>query len=100
MGARACGVSAVVVLAAVAGAVVVVRGRVRRWRREAVSARLVAGCTSRDAVALRAEVDRFRRRLEVELARSAAVSAACSVVDEAWASAPSRIDPFSEGGPQ
>ncbi len=98
MGARAvCGV-AVVVFTAAAAAFVVVRRREVRWRREVVSERLMAGCAVRDSVALRGELDRFRRRLDVELAGAAVVSAAVGVVDEAWASAPSRIDPFSEGG--
>ncbi|WP_329474213.1 hypothetical protein OIE75_41230 (plasmid) [Streptomyces sp. NBC_01723] len=98
MGARALSVSAVVVLAAAAAAVVVVRRREVRWRREAVSERLMAGCAVRDSEALRLELDRFRRRLDVELAGAAVVSAAGVVVDEAWASAPSRIDPSQEGG--
>ncbi|MBZ6211595.1 hypothetical protein KVH31_34435 [Streptomyces olivaceus] len=99
MGARVCGVSAVAVLAAAAVAVVVVvRRREVRWRREAVSERLMAGCAVRDAETLRGELERFRSRLERELAGAAVVSAAGVVVDEAWASAPSRIDPSQEGG--
>ncbi|PSK57043.1 hypothetical protein B0E38_02574 [Streptomyces sp. 111WW2] len=96
MGARAC-VAAVVVFTAAAAAVVV-RRREARWRREVVSERLMAGCAVRDSAALRLELDRFRRRLDVELAAGAVVSAAGAVVDEAWASAPSRIDPSQEGG--
>ncbi|MEV5451538.1 hypothetical protein [Streptomyces sp. NPDC052535] len=86
------------VFTAAAAAFVVVRRRESRWRREAVSERLMAGCAVRDSAALRSELDRFRRRLDVELAGAAVVSAAGAVVDEAWASATSRIDPFSEGG--
>lgn len=91
-----CGVAVVVFTAAAAA--FVVRRREVRWRREVVSERLMAGCAVRDSVALRGELERFRRRLDVELAGAAVVSAAAGVVDEAWASAPSRIDPFSEGG--
>ncbi|MFF6866732.1 hypothetical protein [Streptomyces ardesiacus] len=97
MGARAC-VAAVVVFTAAAAAFVVVRRREVRLRREVVSERLMAGCAVRDTAALRGELDRFRRRLDVELAAGAVVSAAAGVVDEAWASAPSRIDPSQEGG--
>ncbi|MGQ4393838.1 hypothetical protein ACN6K5_003624 [Streptomyces violaceoruber] len=86
------------VFTAAAAAFVVVRRREVRWRREAVSERLMAGCAVRDSAALRGELDRFRRRLDVELAGAAVVAAAGAVVDEAWASAPSRIDPSSEGG--
>lgn len=83
---------------AAAAAFVVVRRREARWRREAVSERLMAGCAMRDTAALRGELDRFRRRLDVELAGAGVVAAAAGVVDEAWASAPSRIDPSQEGG--
>lgn len=97
MGARAvCGVAVVVFTAAAAA--FVVRRREARWRREVVSERLMAGCAVRDMAALRGELERFRRRLDVELAGAAVVSAAAGVVDEAWASAPSRIDPSQEGG--
>ncbi|MGW0014618.1 hypothetical protein ACWDVX_33320 [Streptomyces tendae] len=58
----------------------------------------MAGCAMRDTAALRGELDRFRRRLDVELAGAGVVAAAAGVVDEAWASAPSRIDPSQEGG--
>ncbi|RSN55582.1 hypothetical protein DMH12_15295 [Streptomyces sp. WAC 04229] len=92
--------SAVVALAAAAAAfgVVAVRRREARLRCRAVSAELMAGCAHRDGAALRAQLDGFRRRLDTELAASAVVVAAGSVVDEAWASAPSGIDPSSEGG--
>lgn len=89
---------AAVVVFTAAAAAVVVRRREARLRREVVSERLMAGCAVRDTAALRGELDRFRRRLDVELAGAAVVSAAAGVVDEAWASAPSRIDPSQEGG--
>jgi hypothetical protein len=53
--------------AAVFTAAVVVYGlllrRERRLRREAVSQRLVAGCTARDVVALRDQLEVFRARV-------------------------------------
>ena len=59
----------------------------------------MAGCASRDNEALRRELDRFRLRLEREVARSSVLSVAGAVVDEALAASPTRIDPSSEGGP-
>ncbi|WP_167343975.1 hypothetical protein [Streptomyces violaceorubidus] len=90
--------AAVVVLTAAAAAVVVVRRREARLRCRAVSAELMAGCAHRDSEALRVQLEGFRRRLDREIAEASVLSAAGLVVDEAWASAPSRIDPSSEGG--
>jgi len=67
LGARACCVSAVAVFTAAAVVLAVLRGRERRLRREAVSERLMAGCASRDVVALREQVEGFRARLGVEV---------------------------------
>jgi hypothetical protein len=92
-------VSAVVALAAAAAvSLVAVRRREARLRCRAASAELMAGCAHRDGEALRVQLEGFRRRLDRELAAASVLSAAGLVVDEAWASAPSRIDPSSEGG--
>ena len=67
MGARVLSVSAAAVLAAAVAVYAALCGRERRLRREVVSERLMAGCTSRDVVALREQLEGFRARLGVEV---------------------------------
>ncbi|MGP3738004.1 hypothetical protein ACTWJ9_33380 (plasmid) [Streptomyces sp. GDS52] len=88
MGARVLSVSAAAVLTAAAAVYALLHERDRRLRREAVSERLMAGCAARDNVVLRAEVERFRRRLGQEVARPPTAAAG------------TRIEPSSERGPQ
>lgn len=75
VGARVCSVSAVAVLTVAAAVLVVWRRRERRLRREVVSERLMAGCSSRDSAALRDQLEGFRRRLDEELGSVDAVPA-------------------------
>jgi hypothetical protein len=68
LGARVLSVSAAAVFTAAVVFYGLLRGRERRLRREAVSQRLVAGCTARDVVALRDQLEVFRVRLSQEVA--------------------------------
>jgi hypothetical protein len=101
VGARACSVSAVAVLTAAAVVYAGLRGREARLRREAVSERLMAGCTSRDNAALREQLEGFRRRLDEEL--SGSVGGVSVPRGPSPVSAPSFSSPVgssSEGGSQ
>ena len=90
--------AAAVLTAAAAVYAGVRRERAERARlaREAASSRLMAGCAHRDNEALRNQLERFRRRLDVELAGRAVVAEADRVLDEALAVQIRQIDP--EGG--
>ena len=92
-------VSAAAVLAAAVAVYAVLRERDRRLRREAAAQRQMAGGAHRDTVALREQLEVFRRRLNPLLAQQAVIAAAGLVLDDALHH-DTRIDPTTEGGPR
>ena len=60
----------------------------------------MAGCTQRDNAALHAQLERFRLRMDRQLAEAAVLAEAERAVDVALAAYTTRINPYSEGGPQ
>lgn len=70
--------------------------RRRRARGRLAAQRLMAGCAARDNAALRVQMEVFRRRLGVEVARAEAVAEAEQTVDMALAALAAGIN--TEGG--
>ena len=89
-------VTAAAVLTAAVAVYVLVR-RDRRSRGQAAAQRLMAGCTERDNVALRHQLEEFRRRLGEAVAQDEVAAAAGSVLGDALTHH-HRIDPHTEGG--